>query len=311
MKTKDLIPDRGLFPIYLRYARTQTDAPDLFHIGSLLAIMSAAATKQSVVSDGKEHQLQLQVLLAAPSGDRKSTSMQLALHTFQGATRLLELERSPERTFAVWSKQPTGMLCYPEGSAFFDMLRKPAWGGGVGLLPSALDGMTMHRFLPGKRRRVGGETYHEAPVKITVQEPKIAFLGGISPALLWRKKCNATLDVTLRHLMVLYAERERFQAIQGFRDCVLEARMRRRLFEPALAELTTVRFGAAASRSLQRWSDALPGCNMSVVRLPLMVLKVAALYVLSGEPDKNVAMKKALALGDVALESISKLWNLR
>lgn len=340
---RDAMPSNGFFPAYVKYARTQTDAPDIFHLGTALAMFSAVAARGSEMaiplSDGKgkdvKHHgtvvasktltvmpLHLWVLLVGPSGERKSTAIQIGarMMTYEPPMRV---EKSPEATFNRWSKESDngtlgccGLLCYPEASALFDIIRKPWWAMAEGFLCGVYDGQTMTRMLVGKARTKGGRRVYDAPIEIKIAGPRIAFLGGTCPALIADRRRGNCVSGLLGRMMPLYGEREWFNEIPPTRRDAEEQRLSR-MFRKYALRRRTVDMKPESWAKFVAWAKALdresgnytPDKRAMMTRLPQHVLRVVALYRLSIPDDDGTAdvIDRALALGDLAKASILKL----
>jgi hypothetical protein len=325
VSTPDYIPSTGFFPAYLRYARTQTDAPDLFHVGTALAMFSAAAAKDTTLAfpGCAPVPLHLWVLLVGPSGGRKSTAIRVGervmASVFAGervtASPLfvMALSRSPEATFDMLSKFPHGLLLHPEASNFFAGLRKPWWGYAEGLLTELYDGRTMKRVLPRKRTK---RNPNPPPVEIVIKEPRVAFLGGICPDLLAATvRDKDRIGGSLGRMLPLYAECTWFKEIPSKPSKGIEKRLHLQFLWRASGPWH-VSLSTNAMEHYKAWGrktdyeayNYAPDKRSMVIRLPQHILRVAALYRMStsDENDEQV-MDKAIALGEVAKMSILKL----
>jgi len=79
----EVIPDSGLFRTYVARAQRLTDAPSVYHVGSLLGTLSAVLCPHTrlMFKSGDRHHgepLQLWVLLCGKSKNRKSHSLDMA-----------------------------------------------------------------------------------------------------------------------------------------------------------------------------------------------------------------------------------------
>ncbi len=334
MKIEDVMPDEGFFPEYLRYARTRTDAPDLFHLGAALATFSAyAAHKASMPyrERGKltETPTHLWTLLVGESGGaRKSTAIDIALGVFKPYG--IAIATSPERTLREWAADEmdkrSALLGYPEATPFFERIRSSSWSGGAGLLPAIHDGSTVRRILVGSRRTRANP--HPAPIEQKIVDPRIAFLGGITSESLDRAtRRSPAAEAVLARMLVLYAERERFNPLppsstrnpdyeQGMAN--FAGRCLRYPGPQGLHPETWKLFRKWArklDREISTGKEWTPRRRALARRLPNQVLRIIALYYMSVQGTRVEELwwkpvpvvQKAIALGEVAKESILKV----
>lgn len=326
MDIKQMMPSHGFFPEYVKYARTQTDAPELFHLGTALAMFSAAAARTTTlaVPDCTPMPLHLWVLLVGQSGGaRKSTAIQIGERVLATDPKkkepffpLMALSRSPEATFDLLARTPHGLLLHPEASSFFDAFRKPWWSQADGLLLDMFDGRTMKRVLTGRRTK---KNPVPPPIEIEIKNPRVAFLGGISPAMICMSiREKDRIGGPLGRMLPLWGDRERFNPFPGKPRKGVEDRLRNSFqWRVTSTGPFQVRFAAEVWEQYKAWSRMLDyeSCNYAddkramATRLQGHVLRVAALYRLGSIPEVNDAevMERALAFGDAAKASILKL----
>lgn len=331
-KIEDLMPQSGLFPLYVEYARKLTDAPELFHLGTALAMFSAAVAPKVdlVYLDGKSKTpINLWVLLLAPSGDRKSTAIQIGDRTFfwdpedptfgDRAVPTMCVGCSPEATFDLLAKHPNGILLHPEASTLFQRLRSSVWSTSFGFLCDLYDGRDSYkRYLMVRRTK---RNPNPAPLVIEIKRPRVAFLSAASPDSL----ATAALPEhftggLIGRMLPLYDERNGFNAFPMQPKPRDEKRIRKlfaRWVESATTNGNTVSFSPHAWEMYRSWGRRIDLLKNNyaddkrgmVVRLMNHVLRVAALYRL-GSPsyeDDCTVMGAALAVGEVAMESILRL----
>jgi len=320
----ELVPPEGFFAEYLRYARKLTDAPDLFHVGTALAMFATAAARVAVLvgPDGKSPQpLHLWVLLLGPSGERKSTAINIGLRAFRSVPEInpMAVSGSPEGTFNMIAKEPHGLFMYPEASDFFKVLNGRKWLGTAELFPSLFDGKTLTRALVGRRTK---QNPHPAPIRITIKNPRICFLGGASPTMLPRTISERDLTGgLLGRVLPLYAECTRYDPAPPREGSArVEARLqllyRRAVVENwsgsgrvVLDRFAWMAYKAWVRQTLYEAGNLADDKRGIAVRITGHVLRVAALYRMATPETTNdtAVMHAAMAVGEEAKKSILKL----
>lgn len=337
-KIEDLMPRRGFFPDYVKYARKLTDAPELYHLGTALAIFSAAvAPCVSLIQPGiagvdVRMPLHLWVLILGPSGERKTTATQLGIDTLcggkgliDGMVPILSVGRSPEATFKLLSDHPECLLYHPESCDLVRMLEGSAWSATSGLLCDMYDGrddLPYVRTLAGRRTK---RDPHPKPLRTVIPSPRVAFLCGNTPTALeatvkTRSGRNMFVGGFLGRMLTLYAERTRYvEALPGppspraesrmwseFNNWVYSAWKAKTVVFPTMWWNIYRNWSIAFERKIHNLADDKRSMGR---RLGIHVLRIASLYRLASPPeveDEDV-LQAATSLVDVALESILEL----
>ena len=336
MEAATLIPARGFFPKYLSWVTRLTDAPYIYHIGSALAVASAAVA--NVVSGRVDMKgasgeplssvfpVHMWSLLVGPSGDRKSTATDTAVSCGHGAySKLSSISGSPEATFGLVSEEPDIFFYHPEGSTLFAQLQASYWLQGQGLLCDLYDGRDDP---PYTRTLVSRKSTKKSPGKdqtteIVIRRPRLTMLIGIAPDLLDSTRRSDWTGGLIGRMFLLYGElkkpdeRPLRQDEVGRKELNLNlVAMRNAAREASL--VVTVR--PDAMELYLTWCRGINGRSMNAPprirpmlrRLPIHVLRIAVLYAVSQFHDavSMESMVPALHLGDVSRMSINRVGDL-
>lgn len=159
---------------YLRYARSLTDAPALFHVGSGLVVLAGAVGSSLAWKGGggRENWPNLYVLLLAPSGSyRKSTSVDLACSLLVRACpgTVMDNEFSVERFVRSLAEHPTAVLKSAEFSALLERMKASYMGPLKPLLTELYD------CVPEYSRRITGEGGSQGE-KLRIERPALSII---------------------------------------------------------------------------------------------------------------------------------------
>jgi hypothetical protein len=181
-----IIPKVGIFPELIENLRDSTDAPVIYHIGSLLSIFSTALsqcrlyvttemTKDKVIC--KEVPLIIWSAIIGDSGDRKSAAMGRAvriLSSAKAADRLMPFDGSQEAWHATLGAQNNALLYREELSGLLDA--------------------TMRSYSPTMRSWLLETWAGERLSRVTksseeeiIERPRLSILGGIPPTTFGEK----------------------------------------------------------------------------------------------------------------------------
>lgn len=338
MQIDDLIPKTGFFPEYLRYVRNLTDAPEIYHVASALAVVSAAVCKHvlgwfpsnenSVIT----FPTNLWVLIVGPSGDRKSTAMNYAVEIGQPSfqDRVSAISGSPEATWDTIVRMTDAFFFHPEGSTLFSQLQATYWAQGQGMLCDLYDGRDdppYVRTLTGKRTKKNPvpQTY-----KIEIRSPRITMLVGIAPDMLDSTRKSDWSAGLIGRMLLVYGERTRYNETPAKQDPVGRSRLTELLLQlhysvQAAGQGRTppclrVSIDDDALKAYIAWAKILDADTTDrpsrikplLNRLPLHVMRVAALYAVSQYYDVITldSMIPALLVGDLSRASIERVGDL-
>jgi len=224
-ETEQFIPKTGFIAKYIKYQRSVSDAPLIFHYAtalSILAVSSANCDVQVVGAGGKTYELPiiLWIGLIASSGDRKSAAMGRGvklLNRYRLATpdkaAILPSEGSQEAWHHFLVQCPNSLLFRDELALLFDMKKSGYLAHIRSWLLELYSGETRIRVTRPRtgQRRGGGngggdvaepEEGGEGPVPGTganddevvtsiIERPRVNILGGIPPETL-RDKSEAS-----------------------------------------------------------------------------------------------------------------------
>lgn len=345
-----LVPPHGFFPRYLRYAAQLTDAPEIYHVMSSLAVFSAiTASYTEVVFPSLVHMLPEpgSIILPAdtdsklaysptpwwglvvgPSGDRKTTAMNLALGVTKDANGIsilqdqLQSVGSPEATFDAVGRVPNSFFFYPEGATLFNLFKASYWAQGQGLFPQLYDGDDMHRKLAGARTK---KDPNPEPMQIDITRPRVTLLCGVATPHLDTAQSTDWDGGLIARMMLIFAERKRFEPIAGRRDDKERMALHQLLLqirENLIKHPGTFRIGmkADAGKMYVDWtrkidaamSTKAPKIRSLFNRLPNHVLRVAAHYAVSQGYNAidAASMSAALALGNYSASSVDYLGTI-
>lgn len=340
MKVESLIPAAGFFPEYFSWVRRLTDAPEPYHIASSLAVMSAVCSR---LSEGRFELQQLDgttlasvyptslwVLIVGPSGDRKSTAMDYAVSVGSSSGAISDISAisgSPEATFDLVSKKPDVFFYHPEGSTLFSQLQASYWLQGQGFLCDLYDGRDdppYKRILTGKRSK---KDPTPTTIEIVIQRPRVSILIGIAPDLLDQARKSDWTGGLIGRMLLIYGERTRYDETPPKRDEAGHAKMasyikmiRRGLESYQNGKGLKIGMQKEALDAYMVWARDLdmltasrpPKLRALFRRLPLHVIRVAALYAVSQFHDsvRLESMIPAIRLGEYSRLSIERVGDL-
>lgn len=325
----DLIPRTGLLKDYLDYARTITDAPDLFHIGAALTAFSASVSDKAILTMDRETglvkvPLHLWTLLLGNAGVRKSTVCNATLRMLVSNDRVCGMPSSPEALFDWLSRTPTALIFDPE-ARMFEALRNSNWSYGSEFLRELQDSPdVLHRLLGGRRTR---RNPCPDPIEIRIENPHVSVLSASNISLLTStargvpriNSPSERVKMVLGRFLPLYVERERFEPIPLPVNEQAEAKIKQAckdLSDAMVCPIVTMTLDAtsaydAFADSVTEMIAEVQGQfpRIMVIRLPSHIARVAALYALSSYStvvDEDL-MSRAIALGKKAKEAIRRL----
>jgi hypothetical protein len=300
----DYVPATGLIHDHYQYATWSTNAPPIFHVGSMLTTLAGAvADSAMIISDGVPHPLHVWVMLVGQSTrDRKTTSARLAADRLASVIpeRIQRIYGSPEGLIQALVQQPCSLIFIPEGGALFAQREAGYWKHAKEML------MDIYDFQTEFTRKLAKEV-------ITIKHPRASLLAAIAKGLLERY----TTDVDWMGGFMA-----RFLTLSGTpidritphrRDPQREAAIERQLHQLAHHPWGNLPIGSAARRVLLdfdreievRIDDFHEGLQPSMARLPATAVRLAGLYeiasragtVLQGTPLVRVgAAQAAVAL---------------
>lgn len=200
--------ESGWLAEYVRYARTLTDAPLMFHLGAgLIALAGAIGSQVSWRGGGRENWPNLYVLLLAPSGIyRKSTSVDLGCGLLQAACpdRVMDREFSGERFIRNLARQPVSVLKEAEFSSLLERMKASYMAGMDRRLTELWDCQAEYsRHLQGQDGGGGGD-------RIVILRPALSIIAASTTD--WLVASITELDLRSgflpRFLMVPSTEKE-------------------------------------------------------------------------------------------------------
>lgn len=330
-----LVPSKGFFYDYVQYASALTDAPEIYHVISALAVFSAVTSNYVEIRyptrapDGRTLEtwspMHLWFLIVGPSGDRKSTSMNLAVETAKNVIQeqIAGVGSTPESTFDFVGHKPHAFFFYPEGVSLFTMFNASYWQHGQGIFCDLYDGREDYvRQLTGTRTKSNPSP---DPVEIHVRRPRVSLLTGIAVEHLDNIRRTDWTGGLIGRMALVYDERTRLIDTPGLKDEVGRLKLESQLqkLRNTLTSLSKpLQMGAqpAAIDVYSAWSRKLdakvverPAKVRSLFnRLPNHILRIAAAYAVSqmyNEIDVN-SMMAAIRLGEVIEQSISRVCDL-
>ena len=340
MKVESLIPQAGFLPVYFNWVRRLTDAPEPYHIASSLAVLSATCSRLTEgkfdvhTMDGSKlssvFPTSLWVLIVGPSGDRKSTAMDYAMSVGSKSGVLGDISAisgSPEATFDLVSKKPDVFFYHPEGSTLFSQLQASYWLQGQGFLCDLYDGRDdppYKRILTGKRTK---KDPTPQTIEIVIKCPRVTILVGIAPDLLDQARKSDWTGGLIGRMLVVYGERTRYDETPPKKDPAGQVVMATWIAK-IREGLTTVNKGRGMKIGMERkaledymvWAkdlDAATGARPPKLRalfrrLPLHVMRIAALYAISQFHDtiREESMIPAIRMGEYSRQSIERVGDL-
>lgn len=170
------LPPHGWLRTYVDYARRITDAPEEYHVGVGLNLLSAATCNRSGFPGGPSVTPPvIWTILAGRSGyERKTTSINIGVDLLQrtsGAARLVEGSTSPEGMISQIAKCPTGLVVFREMGSFLQQASRPYSMAMKPLMMELYDAPP--RYTRKLSRRV-----------IEIEKPRLCLLGGVAVAFL-------------------------------------------------------------------------------------------------------------------------------
>ncbi len=346
-----MVPPNGFFPRYVQYASELTDAPEIYHVAAALAVHSAvcsntvevyfptsgtAATAASIGdgiaigTGGASVKLawspsHLWALLVGPSGDaRKSTAINLAVET---AKPLIEEQMSgevssPEATFDWVAKHPDCFFVYGEGASLFSMFNASYWQQGQGLFPRLYDGVDMKKKLRGSSTRTKKDPNPEL-IEFQISRPRVSLLVGVATSHLDAARSTDWTGGLIGRMVLIYAERDRFDPISGKTNDKEMLELRQILVDER-AYLDSLQIGvlklgmkAEAGKVYMEWAKQIdelqkrkgPKVRALYNRLPQHVMRIAAHYAVSQTHNViNLAsVEAAIAFGNESVKSIDRI----
>lgn len=343
MEVEDLIPKGGLFPLYFKWVRRLTDAPEPYHIASMLAVMSAACSQlvegrfNTMAADGSVltsvYPTSLWVLIVGPSGDRKSTAMGYASSIGSTSKTVLDVSAisgSPEATFDLVSQKPDVFFYHPEGSTLFSQLQASYWLQGQGFLCDLYDG----RDDPPYKRILTGRRTKKDPTpevtEIVITRPRVSMLIGIAPELLGQARKSDWTGGLIGRMLLIYGERTRYDETPAREDDAGRIAIAKWLWnvqdglrsylQPPNGHRLKIGMQRDALASYMGWARDLDAATTSrppklrslFRRLPLHIMRTAALYALSQFHDeiRMESMVPAIRLGEYSRQSIERIGDL-
>ncbi|MFH1609543.1 MAG: DUF3987 domain-containing protein [Candidatus Bipolaricaulota bacterium] len=232
-----MMPRKGFFPEYVRYATELTDAPQIYHLAAALSLHSAVfghmaevqylasndgdgspASVPAVEGEGDRRErkirwspLHLWTLLIGESGDRKTTALNKAedlLDMFAGG-RKGGIAGSPEATFDVVSNQPASVFWYPEGATFFSMFFANYWKHGQGVFPQLYDGRDINRTVSGGRRTP--KNPNPKPYQVKIKQPRVTLSVAVALGHIENAQNSDWTGGLIARMMIFHAKRTVYQ----------------------------------------------------------------------------------------------------
>lgn len=340
MEVQDLVPSTGFFADYMAWVRRLTDAPEGYHVVSGLAILSACVSNYSEgsfvidIPDGTKltstFATHLWVLIVGPSGDRKSTAMNYAVAVAGDIVPFTSaISGSPEATFDLVSQRPDVFFYHPEGSTLFSQLQASYWLQGQGFLCDLYDGRTE----PPYKRILTGVRDKKNPVpkvtEITISRPRVSILVGIAPDLLDQARKSDWTGGLIGRMLVVYGERSHYDETPPREDEAGKLLLRKQLesIRHALIQnvgknkkIAHIGMDQDALSAYMNWARELdeatanrpPKLRALFRRLPMHIMRAAALYAISQYSDKIRldSMAPAIRLGEYSRQSIERVGDL-
>lgn len=183
-EAEKLIPSTGFIRDYMLYLRECTDAPLIYHYGSIVTMLSCATSRADIIwinpkDKSNSHKITTpiwSVLIGTSGAARKSTCMNRVVKMMGRANpepeALLPSDGSLEGWHNFLCDYPRVMLHRDELSVLFDQARRGYSEGIKNWL------MEIHSGLPKRRVTVKDQKQEEARI---IERPRLAILGGIPP----------------------------------------------------------------------------------------------------------------------------------
>lgn len=299
LTVRDMVPDVGLFPLYLRNAGRVTDAPGPYHVGALLAILSALSCPHARASirvgrDERREPLHLWILLVGPSGNRKTTCVNLASEAAEAVLggRYRSALGSAAGIEEMLMREPYPVMLIPEAPTWFASNRASYMHDGAALFCDLYDGRIRRRNVlegaprPSKRSKdQGKDPDSRKAVNVTI------LAAGATAGLMRSTRRVDWEGGLLSRVLIVGAGEPRYRPIPFSWDEDFLASFQRRLIavENIAKRTQTVSPTDKARQEYEAWSFRLHAglrglsdahsilCN----RLTHHVLRIAALYALS------------------------------
>jgi hypothetical protein len=341
-----MVPPKGFFPRYLKYAMELTDAPDAFHIAAALAVHSAICSnfvevyfptriKGSGDIDPTNlndpnirvawSPIHLWTLIVGPSGDRKGTAVKLALDCGKPIVtdQIVGVSTSPEATFDIVGHHPDAFFVYAEGASLFSMFNASYWQHGQGLFPQLYDGDDMKKQLAGQRTK---KNPHPDPIEINIPRPRVSMLVGVAPSHLDAARSTDWTGGLIGRMVMVYGERDRYEPVAGRQNDAemvilrgMLSNLRNNLVNQPVGVLK-IGMKSEAGVLYMDWARQVDGAMKTKSpkirslynRLPQHILRVAAHYALSQNYsviDRD-SVEAAINFGNYVSESIDRVGEM-
>ena len=185
----EITPDSGFIHDYMEYMKGCTDAPRIFHYGTIVTILSCAVSGADILCQdprGRDHTYKIptpiwSTLIGQSGAARKSNCMNRGVHLLQRAKAItsdpevvLPSDGSLEGWHDFMCEHSEVLLHRDEMSVLFDQARRGYSEGIKNWL------MEIHSGMP--KRRVTRRDSAAKEEKI-IERPRLAILGGIPPAV--------------------------------------------------------------------------------------------------------------------------------
>lgn len=298
LTVRDMIPDVGLFPLYLRNAGRVTDAPGPYHVGALLSILSGIACPHARASirvgrDERREPLHLWILLVGPSGNRKTTCVNLASEAAESVLgdRYRSALGSAAGIEEMLLREPYPIMLIPEAPTWFASNRASYMHDGAALFCDLYDGRIRRRNVlegaPRQSKRQKGEKQPD-----TLKAVNVTILAAGATAGLMRSTRRVDWEGgLLSRVLIVGAGDPRYRPIPfSWDESFLTSFTRRlRAVENIAKRTSVVTPTNEARQEYEGWSFQLHAglrglsdahailCN----RLTHHVLRISALYALS------------------------------
>lgn len=199
----ETIPDSGFVHDYWQFARTLTDAPEIYHVAVGLAMLAATIPPNvGMPYHGTVLHPTTWILIIGPSGDRKTHAMHIGRRIMEEAipTAIAETPLSAEGQMKSLSKQPQQSVWFDE---FGDHLArtKLSYAAPLRDLQTDLASNPKSKELIGATKR-----YH-------VTNPRLSIFGAVNLAMLaMHTSFNDFQGGYLSRFLMLASQRQRFCA---------------------------------------------------------------------------------------------------
>lgn len=336
MNVGQVIPASGFIKDYMEYATQLTDAPEIFHAASCLAVLSAAFSHYVEIfvpmgDSGKVAwtPVNVWVLITGKSGDRKSTALDMAVDMAGDAVRerIGGIGTSPESTWDLIAAKPDTFFAYSEGAQFFGQFFAPYWKHGQGIFPMLYDGRDVVRDLTGERKKKSNKptpTY-----RIEIKRPRVTVAVAVALDHLDTARTTDWTGGLIGRMLMVHAERTTEKEMRLY-DYAQEAKLRTWMVNASMAlrkkmmanraptkldmtpEARKMYF-AWVSKVSNKVHEISPKMQALYNRMSNHVLRISGLYALSmGKLVIGVeAMEPAIRLAnDAAFQAIDFVGDL-